>query len=141
MPSVMQGGNEDLQVCDLRLDAADSVLGSVDVVLGVVARGQPTEEDEDGHDDQAEDQNLAHGGAGGAKLGPGAAALRQVLLYLLFAKLEPEHTEEGDGVAEHLEVGDHGTPDEDGGNDQEDILQDTAEGQDETRGLSNLRLG
>ena len=99
--------------CDLRLDAADSILCSVNIILGVVARSQSTEEDEDGDNDQAEDQNLAHGRAGGAKLGPGAVSLRQVFLYLLLAKFEPEHSKKGDGIAEHLEVADHGSPDED----------------------------
>jgi hypothetical protein len=51
MPSVMQGWKWRPLWCDLHLDAADSVLGSLDVVLGVVARGQTTKEDEDGHDD------------------------------------------------------------------------------------------
>lgn len=138
MPNVMKGENGDLEVCDLRLDAADSILCSVNIILGVVARSQSTEEDEDGDNDQAEDQNFAHGWAGGAKLGPGAVGLRQVFLYLLLAKLEPEHSKKGDGIAEHLEVGDHGSPDEDRGDNEEDILQDTAECQDETRGLSNL---
>ena len=50
-----KGENGDLEVCDLRLDAADSILGSINIILGVIARSQSTEEDENGDNDQAED--------------------------------------------------------------------------------------
>lgn len=116
----------------MRLDAVDGVLGCLDVGVRVVAGGESAEEDKDGDDDHAQDEELAQDRFLGAELGPGAAALRKVLLYLILAEPEPEHAQEGDGVAEHLEVADHGAPDENGGDDEEDILQDTAEGEDET---------
>lgn len=124
----------------MRLGTRYGIPGSGEVVLGVVAGGQTSKEDEDRDSDQTKDQKLPHGRPGGAKLGPGTAALREVLHYLLLAVPEPEHAKEGDGVAEHLEVGDHGAPDDDGGNDEEDILQDPAEGQDKTRCFPDLEL-
>jgi hypothetical protein len=139
MPNAAQR-KTDPETCGVR-SRTNGFLGRAEVVIGIVARGQTTEEDEDCDHHQAKDENLPHGRAGGAKLGPGAASLEQVLLYLLLTELEPEHSKEGDAVAEHLEVGDHGTPDENGGDDEEDILQDTAQGQDETRGFSDLELG
>jgi hypothetical protein len=64
--------------------------------------------------------------------------LGQILLHLLLSELEPEHSKKSNGVSEHLEVADHSTPDNDGGDDQEDILQDTAKGEDKTGGLTDL---
>ena len=47
--------------------------------------------------------------------------------------------DERNSIAENLQESNLGVPDHDGGNDEEDILQNTRQGHDETRSLADLR--
>lgn len=58
---------------------------------------------------------------------------------LVVADRVVRQTAKGDCVAKGLEEGDFGVPDDDGNNDEEDILEDAGEGHDEAGSLANLR--
>lgn len=69
---------------------------------------------------------------------PLAETLVGVLSHLLDAELVVDQTTEGDGVAKELEGSDRGFPPESRDGDEKDILEDTAEGQNEGRRFTNL---
>lgn len=60
---------------------------------------------------------------------------------LLGTELVVAETSQGDGVTEELQGSDGVTEDEHGGGDQQDILQDTGHGQDNSGGLADLSRG
>lgn len=62
------------------------------------------------------------------------------VVELLVADGVVNEAAEGHGVAEGLEGGDLGLPDDDGDDDEEDGFQDAGEGHDETRSLANLDI-
>lgn len=57
---------------------------------------------------------------------------------LLSTELVVDETSQGDGVTEELLGGDGVTEDHHGGTDQENILEDTGHGEDNSGGLANL---
>lgn len=114
------------------------VLGVL-VVLGGEVGGKTAEEDEDDEDGETKDDELAQSGVARTVLGPGATASANVLLDLVGTELVVDETAEGNAVAKGLETGDGVAEDEHRGKDEEDILEDTGQGEDEGRGLANLQ--
>lgn len=123
-------------------DAAHDVLGCVNVVLGVVAKTRvwrdASEQDENRCDDKADCHQLAEDWAVGTEFGPSSSSFLDVWLHLLLAELVVEHSHKRNAVPEHLETRELGAPDKDGCADEKDILEDTAEGKDETGGFADL---
>lgn len=118
---------------------AGSLIGELArVVVRGVSRGQATEQDEEREGGTNEDSNLAEDGLVGAELGPLAVGLADVALELVDTKLVVDHAAEGNGVSEELQGSNLGAPDHHGGNDQENILQHTAKGKDDSGRLANL---
>lgn len=103
-----------------------------------VAGGHGANKEEEDQSRGSKNNKLALGRAGLAVLSPGAACRGGVLAHLVSTQLVPDETEQSDRVTKELKGGDGGVPDHHGGNDQEDILEDTAEGHDQGRGLANL---
>lgn len=109
------------------------------VILGAVARGKTSEKGKDDEASEDDDGELAENGLASTKLGPLSVGLSDVTLDLLIAELVVDHATQSNGVAEELDTSDLSTPDDHGGDNEQDILQDTAEGQDDGGGLANLR--
>lgn len=106
---------------------AQHALDTVDLLRSVVgAQGADEQEEDENHG--ADDNRLAAHGVVDAKLGPGPVGLASVVLDLVGAQLVVDQTDEGNGVAEELGVGDGGLPEHHGGGNQQDILEDTAKG-------------
>lgn len=95
-------------------------------------------EQEDEQHTAADDDELPRSRAGLAKLVPVAASLTGVTLENIGAQLVVDHAGEGDTVAKELQTANLGTPDNHGGNDEEDVLEDTAERKHQGRGLADL---
>lgn len=120
-------------------DTGDLVVGVVGVLGGNgTGRADTAEEEDEGEKDEADDDELASSRVADAVVGPGALAVAHVLLDLVGAKLVVDETAEGDAVAEELEGRDGVAENHHGGDNEEDILQDTAEGHDETGSLADL---
>ena len=121
-----------------QLGQAHLILGLVQVLCRVIRRGEPAEEDKDGHGREQDDGDAAQDGAAVAKVGPLPPGLAHVALDGLVAELVVDHAAEGNAVAEELQGGDLSAPDHHRGDDQEDILEHAAEGEDEGGSLANL---
>lgn len=113
-------------------------LGGVRNVFGSVLWCQAAKEEEEDQHRAANDDELAHGGASLAHLSPVAAGLASVALERLSTELVVDHTTEGDAVTKELQTADLGAPDEHGGDNEEDILEHTAEREDQGGSLANL---
>lgn len=136
LSSAVGGGDGD-GASALTQEARHLVLGVL-VVLGSEARSEAAEQDENDEDDEAEDNKLAQSRVAGAVLSPGAAALTKVLLELVRTELVVDKTAESNAVAERLETGNGVLEDDHGGEDEQDILQHTGEGENKGRGLADL---
>lgn len=77
--------------------------------------------------------------AAGAALGKGPGGLGEEH-ELVPAERVVEQAGEGDGVAKDLERGDGGAPDQDGDDDEEDVLEDAGQGHDEAGGFADLLM-
>lgn len=108
--------------------------------IGGITGAKRSEDHEEGHDDGTEDHHFAENGAGVAEFRPLHAALAEVLLKLLSSELVENETPKGNAVAESLEECDRILEQEHGGEDKENILENTREGKDERRGLADLRI-
>ena len=102
-------------------------------VRSCLAKQGQDEECEQGDDQETPQERMAV-----PKLGPLAAGLGHVALDGLVAKLIVDHAAQRNAVAEELQRRDLGAPDEHGGSDEHDILEDTAERQDKYRSLADL---
>ena len=122
----------------LQLRQAHLVLSPIQVTCGVVRRGKPAEDDKDSHEDEGNDSNAAEHGAAVAEIGPLPASLTRIALDRLVAELVVDHAAKRNAVAEELEPSDLGAPNHHGGEDEEDILEHTAQSEDEGRGLADL---
>lgn len=116
-------------------DVGNSLSG---VVVGGVGRSKAGEEEDDGEEGHDEDAELAEDGFASTKLGPVAGSLASVTLDLVVAELVVNHAAESNGVTEELEGSNGSAPDHHGGNNEENVLQDTAEGENDSGGLANL---
>lgn len=86
----------------------------------------------------AKTMSLRSTGRGVAKFLPLHAALTEILLHLRSAKLVVNHTTESNAVTEGLEGRNGVFEQEHGGEDEENILEYTAEGESERRGPADL---
>lgn len=77
-----------------------------------VCRRQSAQQDEDGDEDEAEDDCLAHSRSLDAKFGPRATGLAQVPFELLRAQSVVQHASESNRVAEELQFSNRRAPDE-----------------------------
>lgn len=111
------------------------------VIFGGIARGKTTEQGEDEEAGKDDDGELAEDGLASTKLGPLSVGISNVSLDLLVAELVVDHATQSNGVTEELETSNLGAPDHHGGGNEEDILEDTAEGQDDGGSLANLWSG
>ena len=109
--------------------------------VGSVVGAQRADEKEEEEDSGTDDHKAALGRLVITVFSPSAASTRGVLAHLVATKLVPDQTSESNGVTKELLVGDRVVEEHDGGSNQEDILEDTAEGHDERRGLANLHGG
>ena len=108
--------------------------------LGGVARGHGSHEKEENEDNSTKHNELALRGVVDAVLSPSTVGLSSVLLDLVTAKLVVNETDKSNRVAEKLSKGDGSLPDHHGGDDQEDIFENTAEGHNEGRSLADLHM-
>jgi hypothetical protein len=95
-------------------------------------------DNEDEEERNAEDDKLGHGRVSDAVVGPLFAESTKVFLELVGSELVVDETAESDAVAEELERGDGVTEDEHGGEDEEDVLEDSGQGVDDGVCLSEL---
>lgn len=105
--------------------------------LGSVAGAHGAHEQEKDEGNSTNDDELALSGVGGTVLSPGATSLASVFADLVATELVVDETDEGNRVTEELGASDGGLPDHHRSSDQEDILEDTAEGHDERRSLAD----
>lgn len=107
-------------------------------VIRRIPRSHATEQQEDEGDHTTDQDQLAQHWTGVAKLRPLASGLSSVSLELVCSKLVVEHATQGNAVAEELQTADLSAPDKHGSDNEKDILQDSAEGEDERGGLADL---
>jgi hypothetical protein len=111
----------------------------VGVVLGnSTGRADAAEEHDDGNKNESNDDKLAGSRAASTVVGPSTLASAQVLLDLVGSKLVVDEATEGNAVAEELERRDRVEEDHHGGNDEENVLEYTAESHDEAGGPADL---
>ena len=108
------------------------------IVFGGVGRSKPTKEGEKDKDRADDDGDFAENWLSGSKVGPPTAALTHVALNLLETQLIVYHATEGDGVAKELDTGNRCAPNHHRGTNQEDVLENTAESENDSRSLANL---
>src|SRR3569833_1132328 len=109
--------------------------------LGSVCRRQTTEQDEDEEHGRAEDDDLPQSRPLGAEFRPMAAGLAGIVLERLISELEVDHAAQGDRVPEELQTRYGRAPDAHRGADEQDILENSTEGEDQNRRLADLRAG
>lgn len=120
-------------------DASQLRVGVVGVLAGKSTRlTDATKEQNDGHDDEANDDELASSRVAHTVVSPGALAVAHVLLDLVSSKLVVDEAAKSDAVTEELERRDGVAEDHHGCNDEEDILEYTAEGHNEAGGSADL---
>jgi hypothetical protein len=114
-------------------------IGIVGVLAGNSTSGANTaEEQDDGNENETNDDKLTCSGVAGAVVGPGTLASTHVLLDLVGSELVVNEAAKGNAVAEELERRDWVAEDHHGGDDEENVLEHTAESHDETRGSADL---
>lgn len=96
------------------------------------------EKNEDRDNDQSDHYDLAKNWSCSTEFCPSAARICEIALYGIESELEVEQAANSDGVAEDLETRDHSSPDDDGGNDEKNVLEYTAKREDEPGGLADL---
>lgn len=116
-----------------------AVLG-VDVLLtsNRQGRAERPEEEEQNEKDTAENDELSESGVSDAVVCPGATGTTSVLLESISSKLVVDETTESDRVTEELQRCNGVAEDEHRGHDEENVLEDTAKGENEGGGSANL---
>ena len=122
-----------LRHANLGLGLVD-VRGRVDPASG----GKASQQCEDGEEGKDNDGDAAEHRLAVAKVGPLTPGLTRVALDRLKSELVVDHAAERNAVAEELQGGDLGAPDDHGGDDEHDVFENTAEGEHEGGGLANL---
>lgn len=87
------------------------------------------------HSDSLQDRLLS------SKCRPLAADVANVALDLLISELVVNHTNKSNRVTEELEGRNFGTPDDHGRNNEDDVLENTAESEDHGGSLADLEVG
>lgn len=108
--------------------------------MDVVRGCESTKESENGGNNKTKDDNFAEDWSTGTEICPLASTFCKIALDLFSAKLEPNHSTESNSISEALEWSDESSPDNDGKTDEENILQNTAQSEDENRGFANLHI-
>lgn len=98
------------------------------VVVGSVRGGEAAKQECNGEEDHDNDAELAQNGLASTKLGPVARSLTSIALDLVVAELVVDHAPESNRVAKKLQRSNGSSPDHHGGDNEHNILQDTAEG-------------
>lgn len=106
--------------------------------VGSVVGSESSDKQEETDYDRADNDETTLAGFGVAVFSPGTMSLASVLLDLLGSKLVVDETSKSNGVTKELKTGDGGLPDCHGSGNEKNILQDTAKGHDERRGLADL---
>jgi hypothetical protein len=122
------------------LRAANSALCLIQVFSRVdfVRWGKATKDEENGCDNATEDNKFSEDWSAGTEVGPLARSFGNISLDLLSTKLEPDHSTKSNCVSEALKGGDESSPDDDGKANEEDILQNTAERENEDGSFADL---
>lgn len=105
-------------------------LDTVNGVIGITGSHRANKEEEH-KSGSTKDDKLALCGAVVPILSPGTAGGGSVLAHLVTTELVPDKTHQSNGVTEELEASDGSLPQEHGGSDQQDILEDTAQSHDQ----------
>lgn len=113
---------------------------SLDDLVRVERATELDEGNDDHQGNDSEHDQTAFDGVAGRELAPRAAGVADVFLDLVGSELVVDQPAEGDGVAEQLERGHGGFPVDGGDGDEDDILEHTAEGEDQRRGFPNLYM-
>jgi hypothetical protein len=101
-------------------------------------RRRPSHNYKQGNQHRADDNALPSRRLLLAELSPVAAGVHDVVLERFGAELVVHETAERNAVPKELGCGNGGAPDEDGGCDEKNVLQDAAEGEDEGGGFADL---
>lgn len=110
---------------------------------GVLSRNSSSgtnaaKEENDGDEDEDDNDELAGSRTTGAIVSPSTLRRAHVLLDLVGSKLVVDKAAERDTVSEELEGRNGVAEDHHGGDNEEDVLEYTAEGHDEARGSADL---
>lgn len=105
--------------------------------LGSVAGSHGAHQQEEDESSSTDDDGFALSGVVDTVLSPDAASLTSVLADLVGTKLVVDETDQRNRVTKELSASDRSLPNHHGSNDQQDILEDTAEGHDQRRSLAN----
>lgn len=100
--------------------------------------GTGVQDDQDDGDNSTGSDGLGRARVGATVLADLEADIGGERVNLLGTELVVAETSQSDGVTEELQGSDGVTEDEHGGGDQQDILQDTGHGQDNSGGLADL---
>jgi len=105
--------------------------------FGSVAGAHGAHEQEEDEGNSTNNDKLALSGVGGTVLSPDTTSLASVFADLVATELVVDKTDQSNRVTEELGASDGGLPDHHRSSDQEDILEDTAEGHYQRRSLAN----
>ena len=108
------------------------------LVASVVGGANAAEQQDDGDEDESDDNQLAGGRVTDAVVGPSALSGAHVFLDLVGTKLVVDEAAERNAVSEELEGRNGVAEDHHGCDDEEDVLEYTAEGHDEAGGSADL---
>jgi hypothetical protein len=125
---------------DIFLRAANSALCLIQVFgrVDFVRWGKATKDEENGCDDATKDNEFSEDWSAGTEIGPLARSFGNISLDLLSTKLEPYHSTKSNCVSEALKRRNEISPDNDRKAHEKDILQDTAEREDEDGSFADL---
>ena len=120
-------------------EASQLLVGVCGVLSRDSASGTNAAKKENDGDKNSDDNNeLAGSWATGAVVSPSALRRSHVFLDLVGSELVVDEAAERNAVSEELEGGDGVAEDHHGGNDEEDVLEYTAEGHDKAGGSADL---
>lgn len=135
---IYQGALDMLSIIDT--ETVGNLIGQCGGVhLRRVAGSKATKKGEDEESGSNKNSDLAEDRLASTKVGPLSVGVSNVTLELLISELVVDHATESNGVTKELERRNLGAPDHHGSTDQENILQYTTEGKDDSRSLANLK--
>lgn len=134
IPSKLLASYLDSRDAHLAGSLAHELVGS----LGRISGSKPAQQEEEGQNNKSDDRDLAQDRSAVAELGPLTASLTSVVLDLFVAELVVDHASQSNAVAEELQTGDNSAPDKHGCGNQHNVLEHSANGEYQGRGLANL---